>query len=424
MKLSKITAVILCGAFIIGTAGCTDKKKPSAEDSIESIMEDYEEALCDFDADGVLVLTDWDDDDRSYREIEELLDIGSYDENMQECYRTIASSIRLDYDIDDIKVKESKASLAFNYKLTDWVSVYCKGPFDSFDEVNGALKTAKETSKISGKINFVLDDGEWKISKITDIRQVFAFTLEKPEVKTEPGITETSSTESSSTEPRVDDISGILESGVFHLQQYETAIRGVEDAFRTDACGVYDINQDGIPEIYYIASDAYYEGSVYSGDLYISTFNFQDREYVRQIVVPGVIYMAAGGGTYMMYVTDKEIIVTHGGGEESLYHVETEVFDLNWKFVARYRRDIYYDYNPESNLETYTYEYFLNDSIISQDTYNAQMTDYINRTEVILDRNYTPLTNDIEYPLIGKPTVGMMGYYEAIDYIRSLKFTV
>ena len=426
MNIKKTVAIILCGALIIGSAGCTEKtpKTPDPEDSIESIMEDYEEALNDLDADGILDLSKWDDDDKEYREIEELLDISRYDKDMQKCYRTIASSIKLEYDTDDIKVKETKASLAFEYKLVDWVAVYSKGPFDSFDDVNDSLGTAKETSRISGKISFVLEDGEWKISKITDLRQVFAFTLEEPEVMTDPGITEPTSTESSSTQPRTDDISGILESGVSHLQQYETSIRDVENTFHTDACGVYDINGDGLPEIFYIASDAYYDGSLYSGDLYVSTYLFQEKEYVRQIVVPGVIYMAAGGGTYIMYLTDKELIITHGGGEESLYHIETEVFDLNWNFVARYRRDIYYDYDPESNFETYTYEYFMNDKPVSQDEYNFQMSDYINRTVVVLDSNYYPLTEEIEYPLIGKPSVGMMGYDQAIKYIRSLKFTV
>ena len=426
MKLKKITAAVLCFAFAAGIAGCTEKNKVSPEDSIDSIMEDYTEALQDFDGWAVLDLTGWDDDDREYREIEELLDIGNYDRDVQGCYKIIASKMKVDYDMDDVKLKETKASLNVTYELIDWKMTFAKG-CAGYEDMEARLKELKPVVEMEGKISFVFEDGEWKISKITELPHVFSFTEEKPWVltgtePTEPTVTEPSATDTVSTETKTDDISEIIDAAVYHLQANEAPIRAVEDSFHEDAVGVYDINGDGITELYYLACDANYGGEVYSADLYIAVYNEFAGEYVRQIVVPQVIYQAADGGCYIMFITDKELIITHSGGEESMYTTETEVFDLNsWTSVARYKRISYYDYNPVSGIETYTYEYFLNGNPMMQDDYNSVMTDYINRTQMVIDRNSDPLSTDIEYPLIGKPSVGMKDYYQAVKYVKSLK---
>ena len=423
MKFRKIISAVLCVAIVAGFTGCTGKNKQSPEDSIDSIMEDYTEALQGFDADGVLDLTKWDDDDSSYKDIDELLDLKSYDKDVQGCYKIIASKMKVEYDIDDLKLKETKASLDVTYKYIDWKMTFIRGDV-SYEGMESKLKELKPSIETDGKISFVLEDGEWKISKITALDEAFAFTDEKPLVMTTPDPTEPTSTETSSTEPSTDDISWIIDAALYHMQANEDSIRAAENTFHDSVCGVYDMNDDGIPEIYYLASDNSYGGEVYNADLYIGVYNEFAGEYVRQIVVPGVIYMAADGGCYMIYVTDNEVLITHCGGEESLYRVKTEVFDFNWKSVGRYERNIYYDYDPETNVETYSYEYFLNGNPMSQYDYNAQMTDYINRTKLVLGRDYTPLSSDIEYPLVGKSFTGMMSYDEAVKYISSLKYTV
>ena len=52
------------------------------------------------------------------------------------------------------------------------------------------------------------------------------------------------------------------------------------------------------------------------------------------------------------------------------------------------------------------------------------MSDYVRRARVVMDMNFTPLADDVEYPLVGKPSAGMMGYDEAVKYIKSLQYTV
>ena len=81
--------------MLLGFAGCDKNKK--AVSQIEDLMEEYVEALNDYDSDGVLNLTNWDDDDKEYEAAEEVLDIDKivkYDgEGFASCARYIASTI-------------------------------------------------------------------------------------------------------------------------------------------------------------------------------------------------------------------------------------------------------------------------------------------------------------------------------------------
>ena len=43
MKFGKVIAGILCGAFVLGTAGCAGGKKSRSQ--IENVLFDYEDAL-------------------------------------------------------------------------------------------------------------------------------------------------------------------------------------------------------------------------------------------------------------------------------------------------------------------------------------------------------------------------------------------
>ena len=425
MNYKRIIAAVLCSALVAGTAGCTKTGKPSAEDSIESILEDYEEALQDFDADGVLELTKWDDDNRNYGEIEELLDIGNCSKEVQDCYRTIASTITVDYDIDDVKVNDSKASLSVKYELTGWSSVFHGDDYESFEEVNKALKTARSKDKINGKLSFQLIDGEWKISKISALNNVFAFTFDMPDVRTAPDPTEettATSSETSSTMPRTDDNSEFVEAGIRCLKENSTGILGVESSFKIGACGVYDIDSNGFPELFFLSADqATDDGMAFNGNLTVCSYDPFAKEFKEKIVVRNTIYQAADGGLYIIAATDKELIISHRGGEESQYHITTEIYDFNWHNIANYTRMIYYDYDTEE----YTYEYFQNGSFaLTEKEYYSVITDYIGRTEVVLDRNYTPMVNDIEFSLAGIPVVGMMEYDQAMEYVKSLRYSV
>ena len=82
MKFRKIIAALLCAAMTAGAAGVTGcRSNATAKDKgqIEDLMESYIEALNDLDSDSLLDLTNWDDDDKDYEAVEELLDLEKYE---------------------------------------------------------------------------------------------------------------------------------------------------------------------------------------------------------------------------------------------------------------------------------------------------------------------------------------------------------
>ena len=152
MKIKKIVSAVLCVAVIAGFAGCTESKKPTNESLISSVVNEYGEALEDFDGKAVLDLTKWNKGCENYTKTKELLDITLYDTDIQSCYRTIASTIKLDYKIADIEVKDKKASLELTYKMVDWESVfYDENGFSGYEEVVDALRLVLFLMTASGR---------------------------------------------------------------------------------------------------------------------------------------------------------------------------------------------------------------------------------------------------------------------------------
>ncbi len=430
MKCKKMISAGLALALVLGITGCDPQK---GQNAIDDLLSEYGEALNDLDADAVRDLSDWSKKDSDYKAIGDLFDVSYVEENggdkAADCVRYIASTIELDYDIDDLNINGDKASIKAAYELVDWEAIYYVDSNESYDEVLKALKSSKDTITVKGKITFEKKDGEWKLCQLSKMNEVFTFTHKIPfitgPVITEPdptGTTEDTIPVTSATETY--DISYIADAAVNHLQQYESGIRAVQHTFGINACGVCDIENDGIPELYYLCSDQVYEEQVFSADLYICKYLEYAGEYVRYIVVPGVIYQAADGGSFAVFTTDKELLIIHNGGEESLYHTETEVYNFNWERIAGYRQERVYDYDPMTDTDSYSYTYFKDGKEISGEEYNSQVSDYINRTVLVLERDYTPYASDIEYPLLTKPMLGMIGYDETVKYIKSLKPTV
>ncbi len=429
MKLKRVISAGLVFAFVMGISGCNSKKDAAA---IDELLSDYNDALNDLDADAVRDLSDWSRKDSDYKNIDTLFYahfVDTYDtETIVKCDEYIASTIEVKYDIGDLTVKGDNASIKVQYELTDWESVYYVDSYETYDDVLKELKNTEGTVTIKSKITFEKKKGEWKLCQLSKLSDVFAFTGEDPYVLTPVFIApdptgETTPADTSATETKTDDRSYLTEAALNKLKENESGIRSVESAFMTDACGVYDINGDGQEELFFITADQVYNGEVFSGELRICSYNWYAGEYVDVVSAPGVIYLAAGGGAYAVFATDKELVVIREGGEEALYHIETDVYDLNWSLLASYKRNIYYEYDPETDTSTYTYEYFIDGSPAQQADYEAKIGDYVSRAKVVMDMNFTPLTNDIEYPLIGKPSAGMMGYDEAVKYIKSLQST-
>ena len=136
--------------------------------------------------------------------------------------------------------------------------------------------------------------------------------------------------------------------------------------------------------------------------------------------------MAADGGSFIVFTTDKEIVITYSGGEESDYHTDTLVYDFDICGVSHYRRDERLEYEPITQTYLYTYDYHeydnetnVNDKEITENEYYSAVSGYIDNAKYVVASNYTPQTNEIEYGLIAVPEFPMMYCYEAIEYLES-----
>ena len=428
MNFKKVTAVILTASMALGFAGCNKSEKSVKQ--IEEVMEAYVDGLNDFDSDAVLDLTNMDDDDEDYEQVEVLLDSDfferEYGEDLLALDKYIASTIHVDYESDDIQFDGDKATLKVKYKLVDWKSVYDTEHVDE-SEVLDSLKRQKETVTYKGKISFEQEKGSWKISKITNLGEVFAFVYALPVV----GYWGPIDTEPSTTDPTGIDPSGTVSADSYEeamsayldeLRAHEAGIRAVKDSFGFNNIAFYDTDDNGIPELIFISGDE--EG--YLGDLYVYSYNEYLGSVLLMLYVPGVVYQAGDGGEFVLYTTSDYLICTTSGGEESLYHTDTVVYqlgwynDVNWNLVADYRHETRYEYDPETDTETYTHNYLLSDTVpVDEQFYNELFTEYNEDTQQIVMSRYYLGTHRIEYVEKTYPTCTAFTYDMAMSYLAA-----
>ena len=196
------------------------------------------------------------------------------------------------------------------------------------------------------------------------------------------------------------------------------AITAVQETFRIDPVGIYDIDGNGIPELYFLACKD--SSQVMNSSLFIYSYNENAGEALKQIEVPDIIYMAGSGGLFQMYATSNRLIITHAGGEDSDFKYRTEIYNFQWDLIASYRRNYLYDYNAPEDQAT-TVKYYEEEVEITEEQYNKVFKEDANNTVIVLARNYTPSPSDVEYPLVSKPSFAMLSYESAYTYLESLR---
>lgn len=430
MKFRKLTAVVLASSMLLGFAGCNKNEK--AVKQIEGIMEDYVDALNDFDSEGVLDLTNWDDDDKDYEATEHLLDIDYIakmdGDGFANCARYIASTIKIDYKSDAIEIDGDKASVKVKYELVDWETIYFNESCIDYMDVVDWLKGSRDTITVKGKLDFELEKGEWKISKISNLSKVFDFINVLPEFSNDPLVTENPPTD---TEHSINP-TGEAPNGTYFADSYDKAIDAyldiletnkslIEDCelnyYQVNTCGLYDIDGNNIPELYVLCCEP---NAVYACDLYIYSYNEFAGEAFPVIIIPNILYLAGGGGEFIMYTTPDELVITYAHGEESLYTTETHVYDHNYLEI-----DSYYEeqrLNMDDDDYSYTYDYFSGSGAsLEKSAYEASLKPYVSNAEMVLSNHYYMRTGDVMYPLISVPLNNMIFRYEMVDLLNALK---
>jgi len=436
MKCKRVISAVVCLAVVAGCTACTGPSKKDIQ-AIEDTIEEYGDALRDVDAEALLETTNWDDDDKEYLEVESLLQFDTQGDYAVKYFEGVADTITIDYDSDDIEIKDGKATIKVTYEIIDWEKVLDIIFMNNGGQIKDAFEEVEDTFKIKGKITLVKDGKEWKITKVTGLDKVFAFidlnVIPDPDVQpTEPLPTDvdvtptpTSTPTPAPTAPAVS-YADVIRAATDVLYEDQELIEDVEYAFDMNTTNVYDLNQDGYPELIYLAADSYMDGETFDADLYLWTYVPSAGKYMCVLMQRDIIYMAADGGSFIVFTTDKEIVITYSGGEESDYHTDTVVYGFDWNCIAHYRRDERLEYEPITRTNLYTYDYHeydnetnVNDKEITENEYYSAVSGYINDAKYVVASNYTPQTNEIEYGLIAVPEFPMMNCYEAIEYLES-----
>ena len=160
MKIKKVTAALLCAAMTVSFCSCNSNKKATTD--IEAVIKEFESALQEADTDALLELTSWDDDDKDYKNIEELIDDAEYTIELAEHKEYIASTIKVNYEKEDIEI---------NGRVEGNIS-------------SGNTITVTEGGSIKGDIaaeNYILDgvsEGNAKVQKFCKIGKAGSFTGE------------------------------------------------------------------------------------------------------------------------------------------------------------------------------------------------------------------------------------------------------
>ena len=436
MKCKRVISAVVCLAVVAGCTACTGPSKKDIQ-AIEDTIEEYGDALRNTDAEALLETTNWDDDDKEYLEVESLLQFDTQGEYAVKYFEGVADTITIDYDSDDIEIKDGKATIKVTYEIIDWEEVLDIIFMNNGGQIKDAFEEVEDTVKIKGKITLVKDGKEWKITKVTGLDEVFAFIdlkeIQDPDIKpTEPLPTDvdvtptpTSTPTPAPTAPAVS-YADVIKAAIQVLYEDQELIEDVEYAFDMNSTNVYDLNQDGYPELLYLAADSYMDGEAFDADLYLWTYVPSAGKYMCVLMQRDIIYMAADGGSFIVFTTDKNIVITYSGGEESDYHTDTVVYGFDWNCIAHYRRDERLEYEPITQTYLYTYDYHeydnetnVNDKEITENEYYSAVSGYINDAKYVVASNYTPQTNEIEYGLIAVPEFPMMYCYEAIEYLES-----
>lgn len=438
MNYKKVIASILCVACAAGFAGCDNTEKD--REAISKVIDDCADAFRDDDAEAFLELTCWDEDDKDYRQIEEYMNY-SVDEDYRECYDLIFDTIEIDYDVDDIEVNGDKASVKVKYEIIDLSEVDFKVANLNLTFMD-AVKDTKETSSIKAKIDFELEKGEWKIKKITNLDKLFAFVvmINPPEyvptpvpdpTETQPTVPDPTDTQPVTTEPSettpttafADSYDKAVKAFIEILEQNRDAILAVESTFGIEPVGLYDLDGNGLPEFFLISDD----GNEYSATLHIYEYNEYAGEAIEIITSPEFITQGQAS-SFMLYLTDKELIVTYTYGESYYLHVSTDMYALGereggihkWDLCETYAREIVTDYDPETDTETTTRLFYHNSGICTEEEYMPAMKDFTARTVISLHQKFVLSSNDPEYGLLSKPSNRRYNYTTMHDYLESL----
>ena len=422
--LRKTVAAFLAASMMVGVAGCDAFGVRKEMGNVDGVIKDYGKALSNLDEDKILKMTVWEETDKEYADFKDCFTFDANAEYIWDVYATTAGTITMDYKGASIKVKGDKASVDVTYVIVDWKTLYNE-QYSGADDLVKAITDSMNVITTEGSLEFEKDGNDWKISKITKLDELLEFGKKSPNLTNKEMPTKPADDTDPTDEPAfptgtqfADSYQKAIAAYLKVLDDNKAAITAVQETFRIDPVGIYDIDGNGIPELYFLACKD--SSQVMNSSLFIYSYNENAGEALKQIEVPDIIYMAGSGGLFQMYATSNRLIITHAGGEDSDFKYWTEIYNFQWDLIASYRRNYLYDYNAPEDQAT-TVKYYEEEAEITEDQYNKVFKEDANNAVIVLARNYTPSPSDVEYPLVSKPSFAMLSYESAYTYLESLR---
>ena len=422
--LRKTVAAFLAASMMVGIAGCDAFGVRKEMGNVDGVIKDYGKALSNLDEDKILKMTVWEETDKEYADFKDCFTFDANAEYIWDVYATTAGTITLDYKGASIKVKGDKASVDVTYVIVDWKTLYNE-QYSGADDLVKAITDSMNVITTEGSLEFEKDGNDWKISKITKLDELLEFGKKSPNLTNKEMPTKPADDTDPTDEPAfptgtqfADSYQKAIAAYLKVLDDNMAAITAVQETFRIDPVGIYDIDGNGIPELYFLACKD--SSQVMNSSLFIYSYNENAGEALKQIEVPDIIYMAGSGGLFQMYATSNRLIITHAGGEDSDFKYWTEIYNFQWDLIASYRRNYLYDYNAPEDQAT-TVKYYEEEAEITEEQYNKVFKEDANNAVIVLARNYTPSPSDVEYPLVSKPSFAMLSYESAYTYLESLR---
>ena len=403
MRNKRIAAASLCTILLFGFSGCDVFNVRKGMSIMAGELQIYQRALITLDYQAIRDISDWNEGDSDYQAIEELFDTSYYGDEAGrgyvECVEYIASTIHLVYDIDDIEGYYYTATLDVTYEMVDWPQVYAKHHKNYYEVLND-LKSCEDKRIINTKITFenVDEQLDWRLCRLNDIDNVMRFMHTIPDID--------SPVESEAGNNNI----GAINTYSYWLKSGRSEIERTEALFKIQACGVYDFNTDGIPELYYITEDREDK----SGMLRIRRYPDSSRD----ITITNFINIEHDD-EYSVFMTDKELVIVYGYSEGQTFCYSAEIYDFDLHPITSYYCARQYDYDPLTDTDSLVTKCIRGESDeLTEDEFMSEVHDYTGRAQLVLLGNYKPF-DDSSFENV--PATASYSCEDMLLYLKSLK---
>lgn len=407
MRAKQVIAASVSVAMLLGVAGCDMFGIRQDMGVMYDRITRYNQALNNLDYETIRDLTDWTEEDSDYTAIETLFDTSYYGdiagEGFVDCTKYVASTINIKFDVTGARIDGNFASLDVKYDLVYWQSVYSE-LHDSYEAVLDDLKSSQHVYTIESTITLenVNGSGDWRLCRINDLNELMSFVYTLPEV----------------TAPEPEEDSGLydaaIDSYVYTLSYCMNEIEKTEAMFGVNTCGIYDIDNDGIPELYYLAEDR--EGM--SCKLCVCYYLDFAGEAVEGITSHNFINVEYDNKEFSCFVTDKEIVIVHGTSEGETFSYVADVYGFDLNLNTRYYCAQQYDYDPATGEKVLVTRYLKGDSTdMTEEEFMNEVRDYTGRAQAVLLGNFQPF-GDSTFDTV--PVIGASACHDEIMYLKSL----